>query len=93
MYRAHSEDGIAWVTGASSGIGRAVALELSRRGYKVAATARREAELEGLAAESQNVFSFPGDITDRPQMARLAGDIVLRPGFETSGYACLGGQG
>jgi len=75
MYRAHPKDGIAWVTGASSGIGRTVALELSRRGYKVAATARRAAELESLAAESQNIYSFPGDITDRAGMARLAGEI------------------
>jgi NAD(P)-dependent dehydrogenase (short-subunit alcohol dehydrogenase family) len=75
MYRAHPRDGIAWVTGASSGIGRTVALELSQRGYKVAATARRAAELESLAAESQNIYSFPGDITDRAGMARLVGEI------------------
>jgi NAD(P)-dependent dehydrogenase (short-subunit alcohol dehydrogenase family) len=75
MYRAHPKDGIAWVTGASSGIGRAVALELGRRGYKVAATARRAAELDGLSAESQNILSFPGDITDRSGMTRLVGEI------------------
>ncbi len=75
MYRAHPRDGIAWVTGASSGIGRTVALELGQRGYKVAATARRAAELESLAAESQNIYCFPGDITDRAGMARLAGEI------------------
>ena len=75
MYRAHPKDGIAWVTGASSGIGRAVAFELGRRGYKVAATARGTRELEALAAESQNIFSFPGDITDRAGMIRLASEI------------------
>ena len=75
MYRAHPRDGIAWVTGASSGIGRTVALELGQRGYKVAATARRAAELESLAAESQNIYSFPDDITDRAGMARLVGEI------------------
>jgi NAD(P)-dependent dehydrogenase (short-subunit alcohol dehydrogenase family) len=80
MYRAHPRDGVAWVTGASSGIGRAVALELARRGYKVAATARRAAELAALAAESQNIFGFPGDITDRPGMTRLAGEIEASHG-------------
>lgn len=80
MYRAHPDDGIAWVTGASSGIGRAVALELSRRGYKVAATARRQAGLKNLAAESPNIFSFPGDVTDRPDMARLAAAIKAQHG-------------
>jgi NAD(P)-dependent dehydrogenase (short-subunit alcohol dehydrogenase family) len=75
MYRAHPKDGIAWVTGASSGIGRAVALELGRRGYKVAATARRADELEGLAAQSQNILTFPGDITDRAGMAKVVAEI------------------
>ena len=80
MYRANPKDGLAWVTGASSGIGRAVALELGRRGYKVAATGRRAAELEALAAESQNIFSFPGDITDRGSMTRLVGEIEASHG-------------
>ena len=80
MYRADPMDGVAWVTGASSGIGRAVALELARRGYKVAATARRGAELEALAEESQNIFSFPGDVTDRAGMAGLAGEIEASHG-------------
>ena len=51
MHRAKPSDGIAWVTGASSGIGRAAALELARRGWRVALTARRVAELDALAAE------------------------------------------
>jgi NAD(P)-dependent dehydrogenase (short-subunit alcohol dehydrogenase family) len=53
---------------------------LARRGYKVAATARRGAELEALAAESQNIFSFPGDVTDRAGMAGLAGEIEASHG-------------
>jgi NAD(P)-dependent dehydrogenase (short-subunit alcohol dehydrogenase family) len=75
MYRAHPNDGIAWVTGASSGIGRAVALELAQRGFKVAATARRAPELEALAAKSSNILSFPGDTTDRAAMAAMVLDI------------------
>jgi NAD(P)-dependent dehydrogenase (short-subunit alcohol dehydrogenase family) len=72
MYRASPTDGLAWVTGASSGIGRAVAIELARRGYLVAATARRATELEALAATSPRIFSFPGDVTDRAGIAALA---------------------
>ncbi len=42
-----------FITGASSGIGRALALEYARRGSAVAVTARREAELAELAKEIQ----------------------------------------
>jgi len=74
LYRAKLADGVAWVTGASSGIGRAVALELSRRGYRVAVTARRAAVLDELASRDKNISVFPGDVTNRTEM----GEIVTK---------------
>jgi NADP-dependent 3-hydroxy acid dehydrogenase YdfG len=55
---------LAWVTGASSGIGRATALELSSRGHIVLASARRGEELESLSAEGSRIIPLPLDVTD-----------------------------
>ena len=56
------------VTGASSGIGRAVTLELAREGAKLVAVARREDRLKQLADEINDINGrieiIPGDITD-----------------------------
>ena len=75
LFRARPSDGAAWVTGASSGIGRAVALELARRGYTVHATARRADALESLARDSEalpgRILPAPGDVEDRAGVDRL----------------------
>ena len=52
------------VTGASSGIGRATAIEFARRGHRVFAAARREDALKGLAAQYPNVHAVTLDVTD-----------------------------
>lgn len=56
---------VAWVTGASSGIGAAVAVELARRGWTVAASARRAEHLEALAQ------SLPEEVPGRIVAHRL----------------------
>ena len=70
----------AWVTGASSGIGRALVLALARRGVKVAASARRLPELQELAAATSNVAPFAVDVTDLDQVRATAADIAARLG-------------
>jgi NAD(P)-dependent dehydrogenase (short-subunit alcohol dehydrogenase family) len=66
-------DGVAWVTGASSGIGRSVALELARRGWTVAISSRRLDQLEAVAAEavglSGRVVAHVADVTDAVALA------------------------
>jgi NAD(P)-dependent dehydrogenase (short-subunit alcohol dehydrogenase family) len=80
MFRATPEAGIVWITGASSGIGRAVARELARRGFTVAATARRAEALAELAAEEPRIHAFAGDVTDVARMAALPGEIEAQLG-------------
>jgi NAD(P)-dependent dehydrogenase (short-subunit alcohol dehydrogenase family) len=61
-----------WITGASQGIGRAVALAAAQRGWTVSATARGEAGLAALVAEGGGrISAFPGDITDRAGLAAV----------------------
>lgn len=59
------KDGI-WVTGASSGIGKAVALEFAKIGCNVFVSARRSQELERVKDEAgksgENIFSFPCNV-------------------------------
>ena len=53
-----------WITGASSGIGKALALKFANEGWQVAASARREDLLNKIAESNENIFSFPLDVTD-----------------------------
>ena len=52
-----------WITGASSGIGKAVALKFAKENWEVAISARRKELLDELA-ENDNISSFPLDVTD-----------------------------
>lgn len=57
-----------FVTGASSGFGRAIAERFARRGDRVIATARRQEKLDELAAHGDNVLPLAMDVTDRASM-------------------------
>lgn len=59
---------VAMITGASAGIGRALAIKLARDGWQVAVCARREEALHGIAEEfpelADHLHPFPLDVTD-----------------------------
>lgn len=77
------EQGLFWITGASSGIGREVALEAVRRGWRIVATARRADELEVLARECivpNGIIPAPCDVTDEAGMAALIARIEAEHG-------------
>ena len=52
-----------WVTGASSGIGKAVAEKFAKEGWQVAVSARRKEILDQMAKDP-NISSFPLDVVD-----------------------------
>ena len=64
-------DGAAWITGASAGIGRAVAMKLAANGWTVYATARRSEPLEEMARSAAGpgrIIPLPGDVTSLDDM-------------------------
>lgn len=70
------KDTVAVVTGASSGIGRATALEIARRGGYVVAAARRRSALEELASDAASlkgrITAVPTDVADEREVHGLA---------------------
>ena len=70
-----------WITGASSGIGKALAIKFANEGWQVAASARRENLLQDLNKTNSNIHSFPLDVIDEPRAKKVFQDILLK--FQT----------
>ena len=70
------EKKVIWITGASSGIGKAVAIKFAENGWTVAASARRENLLNELKEINQNIHSFPLDVTEIDKCKLVAKNIV-----------------
>ena len=63
---------VVWITGASTGIGREVALQLAKSGVRVAASAR---DTDKLASLGPGIKPYPLDVTDRAATLKTIFDI------------------
>jgi len=85
--------GAIFITGSSSGLGRAAARLFSSRGWKVVATMRHP-EKEGELAALAGVALLPLDITEPAQIERAAEESIRRGGvdvvFNNAGYGMAG---
>ena len=70
------EKKVIWITGASSGIGKAVAIKFAKNGWIVAASARRENLLNELKEINKNIHSFPLDVTDINKCKLVSNNII-----------------
>lgn len=81
---------VAWLTGASSGLGEAAARRLAADGTIVCISARSAEKLEAIAADFPNVYSYPADVTDADKLAEIAADIEASHGPIDLALFCAG---
>jgi len=81
------QERVAVVTGAGSGVGKAVALALASDGYSVVLAGRRSALLDEVVAQAQaqcgagdRMLSVPTDVADPAAVERLFAEAVARFG-------------
>jgi NAD(P)-dependent dehydrogenase (short-subunit alcohol dehydrogenase family) len=85
------------ITGASTGIGAACAVELARRGYRIFAGVRKDADGEKLKSQSAEIVPLCLDVTDAAQIAagaekvgRAVGDAGLAGLINNAGIVVAG---
>tara|TARA_B100000123_G_scaffold269822_1_gene246619 strand:+ start:16 stop:774 length:759 start_codon:yes stop_codon:yes gene_type:complete len=66
---------VIWITGASTGIGKALALKFSKNGWIVAISARRKELLEEISSSNENIYSFPLDVTKIDECNKVFSEI------------------
>ena len=69
---------VIWITGASSGIGRSLAIKFASEGWQVAASARRENLLKELNNTNPNIHSFPLDVTDSEKCKAVFNEVIKK---------------
>ena len=77
--RRRFEDKVVWITGASSGIGAALAEAFAREGAKLVLSARRRAELDAVAAKcGGEVLVLPLDLAESDSFSAAVGTVLER---------------
>ena len=64
-----------WITGGSTGIGKALAIKFASNGWNVAISARRENLLQEISDNNENIFSYPLDVTNKSQCKEIFNKI------------------
>ncbi len=65
-----------WITGGSTGIGKALAIKFAKEGWNVAISARRQNLLNEISNEYENITSFPLDVTDKTKCKEVFKQIL-----------------
>jgi NADP-dependent 3-hydroxy acid dehydrogenase YdfG len=65
-----------WITGGSTGIGKALAIKFASKGWNVAVSARREELLNELSKTYENISAFPLDVTDKLKCNEVFNQII-----------------
>ena len=65
-----------WITGGSTGIGKALAIKFASKGWNVAVSARREELLNELSNTYENISAFPLDVTDKLKCNEVFNQII-----------------
>ena len=68
-------DGVAWVTGASSGIGYKLCETLAREGWSIAASARSAEKLAALTTANPSIKAYRVDVSDPDAVAQTVSQI------------------
>ena len=69
---------VIWITGGSSGIGKALAYKFANEGWQVALSARREELLNEISRSNNNIHSFPLDVLNVEKCKEVFNKIVSK---------------